>query len=50
MNQAGAYFVINDEQIELSYNNANLPYVCATTAGVEDESARMYVARRTIQI
>ena len=39
MNQAGAYFVVNGEHIELSYNNANLPYMCATTAGVEAETA-----------
>ena len=41
MNQAGAYFVVNDERVELSYNNANLPYACATTAGTKAESARI---------
>ena len=41
MNSAGAYFVVNGKRIELSYNNANLPYVCATTAGNEAEHANI---------
>ena len=41
MNQASAYFVVNGERVELSYNNANLPYARATTAGTKAESARI---------
>ena len=41
MNQAGAYFVVNGEHVELSYSNANLPYARATTAGTEAEPARI---------
>ena len=41
MNSAVAYFVVNGVRIELSFNNANLPYVCAATAGVEAESANI---------
>ena len=41
MNQAGAYFIVNGERVELSYNSANLPHVCANNAGVEEESARI---------
>ena len=41
MNQAGAYFVVNGKHVELSYNNANLPYARATTAGTKAESARI---------
>ena len=39
MNSSGAYFIANGEQIELSYNNANLPYARATTAGAKAETA-----------
>ena len=43
MNQASAYFVDNGERVELSYNNANLPYARATTAGIEAETANIDV-------
>ena len=39
MNSNGAFFVVNDKRINLSYNNANLPYACATTAGIEADTA-----------
>ena len=39
MNSSGVYFIVNSEQIELLYNNANLPYVRATTAGTEAQTA-----------
>ena len=41
MNHMGAYFVVNGKRIELSYNNANLPYVRATIAGIEAETANI---------
>ena len=37
----GAYFVANCERIELSYNNADLPYARATTAGTKAETAKI---------
>ena len=39
MNNTGAFFVVNGEQIKLSYNNANLPYARATTAGIKADTA-----------
>ena len=35
MNSSGAFFVVNGDRIDLSYNKANLPYARATTARIE---------------
>ena len=43
MNHMGVYFVANGKRVDLSYNNANLPYARATTAGIEADTATIEV-------